>query len=80
MIYAPYSNGEMKGPMFRYEYQTAADHGETRHAQEVMKELAAKHDFQIVNYEPSPIGDCWIFEIEGEVPAIPYLVPIKPPK
>lgn len=47
-----------------FNYQSANDVREMRHAQAVMNELADKHGFRIIESEPFPIGDCFHFWLE----------------
>lgn len=62
---------------YRYELQTADQAGETRHPQIVIREhFPDAHDF-----EPAPIGDCWLFAAEEPGPerAVPgYFVALPP--
>lgn len=44
----------------------AHDSGDDRHAQVIMRELAARHGFQIVQAIPQSLFDGWEFVVETE--------------
>ena len=68
-----------------YCMQSAADAGEHRHPQQVVRDLAATHGFTVLGAVPQSIADGWDFWLEyagnahdGTAPAFPaYLRPAK---
>lgn len=59
---------------YRYDLICAGlDYGIKEHPQKQMKKLG----FNVVESEPIPIADCWIFEVNNDIDNIPeYLVEI----
>lgn len=55
---------------YRYCMRTAADHGEIRHPQLVIRE----HFPEATDFEPVSIADCWMFNAEPrECPALYFV-------
>lgn len=60
----------------RYCLMSADDAGEHRHPELVMRELAERLGFRIVEAIPQSIADCWWFwiEFDGEPPSLPATI------
>lgn len=60
---------------YRYDLICAGlNYGIKEHPQKQMKKLG----FNVVESEPIPIADCWIFEVNNDIDNIPeYLVEVK---
>lgn len=54
----------------RYSVWTADDIGEQRHPETVIIEFAKKNNLIILKTSAHPIGDCWLFEVKGNIPKL----------
>lgn len=58
---------------YRYSLQGAYEAGERRHPQVVILEIADNP----ADFEPAPIGDCWLFTSEMIMPLPSYIDPVE---